>query len=63
MLKINNLHASVEGKSILKGINLEIKPGEVLKIEFETDSWINIGKENAKFIWIEKPDYNNFLKI
>lgn len=41
----------------------EIKPGEVLKIEFETDSWINIGKENAKFIWIEKPIYNNFLKI
>jgi Fe-S cluster assembly ATP-binding protein len=29
MLKINNLHASVEGKSILKGINLEVKAGEV----------------------------------
>ncbi|SRR5690606_3212298 len=29
MLKINNLHASVEGKGILKGINLEVKPGEV----------------------------------
>tara|TARA_R110002049_G_scaffold70608_1_gene182339 strand:- start:1351 stop:2103 length:753 start_codon:yes stop_codon:yes gene_type:complete len=29
MLKINNLHASVEGKSILKGISLEIKSGEV----------------------------------
>lgn len=29
MLKIENLHASVEGKSILKGINLEVKPGEV----------------------------------
>ncbi len=29
MLKINNLHASIEGKDILKGINLEIKPGEV----------------------------------
>jgi len=29
MLKINNLHASVEGKSILKGIDLEIKAGEV----------------------------------
>ncbi|WP_419765351.1 MAG: SixA phosphatase family protein [Arcobacter sp.] len=41
----------------------EIKPGEVLKIEFETNSWIDIDKENAKFIWIEKPDYNNFLKI
>lgn len=29
MLKISNLHASVEDKEILKGINLDIKPGEV----------------------------------
>jgi Fe-S cluster assembly ATP-binding protein len=29
MLNIKNLHASIEGKEILKGINLEIKPGEV----------------------------------
>jgi Fe-S cluster assembly ATP-binding protein len=29
MLKINNLHASVDGKEILKGINLEVNPGEV----------------------------------
>lgn len=29
MLKIKNLHASVEDKEILKGINLEVKPGEV----------------------------------
>ncbi|MBC2844011.1 Fe-S cluster assembly ATPase SufC [Winogradskyella flava] len=29
MLKINNLHASVEDKAILKGINLDVKPGEV----------------------------------
>ncbi len=29
MLSIKNLHASVEGKEILKGINLEIKAGEV----------------------------------
>ncbi|HAS40828.1 MAG TPA: Fe-S cluster assembly ATPase SufC [Microscillaceae bacterium] len=29
MLKINNLHASIEGKKILKGINLEVKAGEV----------------------------------
>ncbi|MFO7527557.1 MAG: Fe-S cluster assembly ATPase SufC [Marinobacter sp.] len=29
MLIIKNLHASVEGKEILKGINLEIKAGEV----------------------------------
>ncbi|VAV82966.1 Iron-sulfur cluster assembly ATPase protein SufC [hydrothermal vent metagenome] len=29
MLKIKNLHASVDNKSILKGINLEVKAGEV----------------------------------
>jgi len=29
MLKIQNLHASVEEKDILNGLNLEIKPGEV----------------------------------
>ncbi len=29
MLKINNLHARIEGKDILKGLNLEVKPGEV----------------------------------
>lgn len=29
MLSIKNLHAEVEDKKILKGINLEIKPGEV----------------------------------
>ncbi|MFQ5355201.1 MAG: Fe-S cluster assembly ATPase SufC [Mariprofundaceae bacterium] len=29
MLKIENLHASVDGKEILMGINLEVKPGEV----------------------------------
>src|SRR6266700_2713777 len=29
MLTIQDLHAGIEGKSILKGINLDIKPGEV----------------------------------
>lgn len=29
MLKINNLHAGIEDKQILKGLSLEIKPGEV----------------------------------
>ena len=29
MLEIKNLHAKVEEKNILKGINLEIKPGEI----------------------------------
>ncbi len=29
MLTIKNLHASIEGTPILRGINLEIKPGEI----------------------------------
>ena len=29
MLKIENLHVSIEGKSILNGLNLEVNPGEV----------------------------------
>ena len=29
MLKIENLHASVAGKEILKGLSLEVKPGQV----------------------------------
>ncbi len=29
MLSVKNLHASVEDKEILRGINLEVKPGEV----------------------------------
>jgi Fe-S cluster assembly ATP-binding protein len=29
MLEIKNIHASVNGKEILKGINLNVKPGEI----------------------------------
>jgi Fe-S cluster assembly ATP-binding protein len=29
MLSIKNLHVSIEGKEIIKGLNLEVKPGEV----------------------------------
>ena len=29
MLEIKNLHASVEGKEILRGVNLTIRDGEV----------------------------------
>ena len=32
VLKITNLHASVEGKEILKGVNLEIKEGETVAL-------------------------------
>jgi len=29
MLSIKNLHVSIEGKEIIRGLNLEVKPGEV----------------------------------
>ena len=29
MLQIENLHATVDGKAILKGISLTLKPGEI----------------------------------
>ena len=29
MLKISNLHAAVDGKEILRGLDLEVKAGEV----------------------------------
>ena len=29
LLKVNDLHAAIDGREILKGINLEIRPGEV----------------------------------
>ena len=32
VLKISNLHASVEGKEILKGVNLTIKEGETIAL-------------------------------
>jgi len=34
MLSIKNLHASIDGKEILKGINLEVKAGEIHAIIF-----------------------------
>ena len=33
MISINNLHARVEEKDILKGLSLDIKPGEVHAIK------------------------------
>ncbi len=53
MLKINDLHASVEGKSILKGINLEVKPGEVHAIMGPNGS----GKSTLASVIAGKEDY------
>ena len=38
LLNVNNLHASINGKEILKGINLTIRQGEVLRKEYSVGS-------------------------
>ncbi len=53
MLKINNLHASVEDKAILKGINLEVKPGEVHAIMGPNGS----GKSTLSSVIAGKEEY------
>lgn len=54
MLTIKNLHASVEGKEILKGINLEVKPGEVHAIMGPNGS----GKSTLSSVLAGRADYD-----
>jgi Fe-S cluster assembly ATP-binding protein len=53
MLKIKDLHADVQGKEILKGLNLIIKPGEVHAIMGPNGS----GKSTLASVLAGKPDY------
>src|SRR3982751_1014767 len=53
MLTIRNLHAGIEGKNILKGINLEINPGEVHAIMGPNGS----GKSTLASVLAGRADY------
>lgn len=53
MLKIDNLHASVEGKAILKGLSLEVKPGEIHAIMGPNGA----GKSTMASVVAGKEDY------
>ena len=53
MLTIENLHAGIEGKKILNGINLEIKPGEVHAIMGPNGS----GKSTLASVLAGRKDY------
>src|ERR1700743_2130071 len=54
MLTIKNLHAEVEDKQILKGINLTVNPGEVHAIMGPNGS----GKSSLASVLAGKEDYN-----
>src|SRR5918999_1075283 len=53
MLKIDNLHATVDGKAIIKGISLTLKPGEIHAMMGPNGS----GKSTLAYVLAGRPGY------
>jgi Fe-S cluster assembly ATP-binding protein len=53
MLKINSLHATVDGKEILKGIGLDLGPGEIHAVMGPNGS----GKSTLAYVLAGRPGY------
>ena len=53
MLKINNLHVSIEGKQIIKGLSLSINKGEVHALMGPNGS----GKSTLSYVLSGKDGY------
>jgi Fe-S cluster assembly ATP-binding protein len=53
MLEIRNLHAEIDGKPILKGVTLSVKPGEVAAIMGPNGS----GKSTLSYVIAGKDEY------
>ncbi len=54
MLEVKNLHVEVEGKNILNGLNLIVRPGEVAAIMGPNGS----GKSTLSYVIAGKADYD-----